>query len=521
MTVLNTVFLPQNKGLGNALRESINRCSNSLVARMDSDDISEKHRFRVQLERFMANPKLDVVGGIISEFDGREDNITGFRVVPESDTEIKAYAKKRCPVNHVSVMYKREAVLSAGGYLDWYCNEDYYLWLRMIENGSVFENIQKCLVNVRTGKDMSSRRGGWKYFESEKNLQLYMLRHRIIGLPRFIYNTAVRFAGEVVIPNSIRHKDFHLMREHDKEYGLAVNEAAEKSCETENEVRYPPFSVAMSVYGKDNAEWFDLALESVTLKQTVKPSEIVLVVDGPVPEEIHRVIEKYQRILGGGIMKTIFLVENKGLGNALRLATENCKYSLIARMDSDDIAVEDRFEQQLRRFVLQPELDIVGGDINEFIDDTSNFVGRRAVPTDNIQIYENAKKRCPMNHMTVMFRSEAVKSAGGYIDWHYNEDYYLWIRMMQHRAIFANTGTVLVNVRVGEDMYRRRGGYRYFKSEAKIQKYMLENHIIGSPRFMINVAERFVLQVLMPNSLRGWIFKMFARTGKRGETQNL
>lgn len=300
MTVLNTVFLPQNKGLGNALRESINRCSNSLVARMDSDDISEKHRFRVQLERFMANPKLDVVGGIISEFDGREDNITGFRVVPESDTEIKAYAKKRCPVNHVSVMYKREAVLSAGGYLDWYCNEDYYLWLRMIENGSVFENIQKCLVNVRTGKDMSSRRGGWKYFESEKNLQLYMLRHRIIGLPRFIYNTAVRFAGEVVIPNSIRHKVFHLMREHDKEYGLAVNEAAEKSCETENEVRYPPFSVAMSVYGKDNAEWFDLALESVTLKQTVKPSEIVLVVDGPVPEEIHRVIEKYQRILGGG-----------------------------------------------------------------------------------------------------------------------------------------------------------------------------------------------------------------------------
>ena len=218
-------------------------------------------------------------------------------------------------------------------------------------------------------------------------------------------------------------------------------------------------------------------------------------------------------------MKTLFLAENKGLGNALRLATENCKYSLIARMDSDDIAVENRFEQQLRFFTLQPELDIVGGDINEFIDETSSFTGRRAVPTDNVQIYENIKKRCPMNHVTVMFRSEAVKSAGGYIDWHYNEAYYLWIRMMQHRAIFANTGTVLVNVRVGEDMYRRRGGYRYFKSEAKIQKYMLKNHIIRFPRFMINVTERFILQVLMPNSLRGWIIKMFARTGKkRGET---
>ena len=211
-------------------------------------------------------------------------------------------------------------------------------------------------------------------------------------------------------------------------------------------------------------------------------------------------------------MKTLLLAENKGLGNALRLATESCKYSLIARMDSDDIAVEDRFEQQLKRFILQPELDIVGGDINEFIDEASNFVGRRIVLTENIQIYENIKKRCPMNHMTVMFRSETVKSAGGYIDWHYNEDYYLWIRMIQHGAVFANTGTVLVNVRVGEEMYKRRGGYRYFKSEAKIQKYMLKNHIIGFPRFVINVSERFILQVLMPNGLRGWAFKKFARS---------
>ena len=181
-------------------------------------------------------------------------------------------------------------------------------------------------------------------------------------------------------------------------------------------------------------------------------------------------------------------------------------------MDSDDISAEDRFEQQLRCFVLHPELDIVGGDINEFISETSRFVGRRTVPTDNIQVYQNMKKRCPMNHVTVMFRAEAVQSVGGYLDWHYNEDYYLWIRMAQNGAVFANTGTVLVNVRVGKDMYRRRGGWRYFQSEAKLQRYMLSNQIIGLPRFLINVFERLVLQVLMPNGLRSWALRTFART---------
>lgn len=168
MIELITIYIPQNKGLGNALKEAINNCSNSLVARMDSDDVSIKDRFRLQLEKFICVPELDVVGGNISEFIGSEMNITGTRKVPATDWEIKKYVKKRCPVNHVSVMFKKSSVQEAGGYLDWYCNEDYYLWIRMIEKGFKFANIQKCLVNVRVGDSMSGRRGGKKYFESEK-----------------------------------------------------------------------------------------------------------------------------------------------------------------------------------------------------------------------------------------------------------------------------------------------------------------------------------------------------------------
>ena len=121
------------------------------------------------------------------------------------------------------------------------------------------------------------------------------------------------------------------------------------------------------------------------------------------------------------------------------------------------------------------------------------------------------KKRSPFNHVSVMYKKSAVQAAGGYLDWFWNEDYYLWIRMQLNNAVFANTGTVLVNVRVGKEMYQRRGGMRYFKSEAKLQKYMWKDGIISFPKYCYNVLLRLILQVLMPNSIRGWVFKTFAR----------
>ena len=268
------------------------------------------------------------------------------------------------------------------------------------------------------------------------------------------------------------------------------------------------FSVAMCVYGGDNAEWFDTALGSV-INQTVKPDEIVLVVDGPIPDNIQIVIDKYLDACKE-MLTVLYFKENKGHGLARKYGFEQCKNELIAIMDSDDICVEDRFEKQLEYFE-DDKIGIVGGDIKEFIDSPKNGVGYRKVPVNNGEIKKYAKKRCPMNQMTVMMRKSEYLKAGGYHDWYCDEDYYLWLRMMQNGTVFANTGTVLVNVRVGKEMYRRRGGLKYFRSEAKLQKYMLKNKIIGFPRYVLNVSERFVLQVLMPNKLRGWVFKKFAR----------
>ena len=270
-----------------------------------------------------------------------------------------------------------------------------------------------------------------------------------------------------------------------------------------------PFSVAISVYKNDNPVHFDLALQSITKDQTEKPDEIVLIVDGPVPNALSAVVDRYEAEFPG--FRSIRLPENKGLGNALRLAVENCSNELIARMDSDDIALPTRFEQQLRCFAENPQLDIVGGDITEFIGESDNIVGKRVVPQQDADIKVYMQTRCPVNHMTVMYKKSAVLRAGNYMDWFWNEDYYLWIRMLQKDCTFANTGTVLVNVRSGADMYQRRGGKKYFQSEKRLQDYMLKNKIIGRGTYCMNVLKRWIVQIVLPNSVRGWVFRKFAR----------
>ncbi len=274
--------------------------------------------------------------------------------------------------------------------------------------------------------------------------------------------------------------------------------------------KHEPFSIAISVYKSDKPSLFDRALSSIIEMQTIMPDEVVLVVDGIVSEELNAVINKYENKYN--IFNVIRLEKNGGLGKALKIAVENAKYNFIARMDSDDVSVPTRFEQQLKYFELHPETDIVGGDITEYIGEVSNIVGKRSVPKTNPEIGEYMKTRCAMNHVSVMYRKSAVQDAGGYQEWFWNEDYYLWIRMWLKGSTFANTGTVLVNVRVGEEMYQRRGGSKYFESEKRLQNYMLKHKMISRLTYVKNVVKRLIVQKMVPNKLRGWIFRNFARS---------
>lgn len=273
------------------------------------------------------------------------------------------------------------------------------------------------------------------------------------------------------------------------------------------------FSVSMCVYAGDDPDHFDAAINSV-VQQTMVPNEIVLAVDGPIPASIENVIEKYRALLAKSDIQfqVVYLEENRGHGEARRTSFEHCSNELIALMDADDLSVPDRFEKQLTTFSKDPNLSIVGGNIQEFIGTPDNCVGKRIVPETDAEIKEYMRRRCPMNQVTVMFRKQDVEEAGGYIDWFCEEDYYLWVRLALADKHFANVPENLVNVRVGEDMYQRRGGWKYFKSEAKLQGFMLQKKMINLPRYFINVAERLVVQVLMPNWLRSLFFQKFARS---------
>lgn len=264
----------------------------------------------------------------------------------------------------------------------------------------------------------------------------------------------------------------------------------------------------MSVYHGDNAAYFRESLDSI-FSQSRRPDEVVLVVDGPVGGDIDTVIKEFKSL--SDIFRVIRLEKNSGHALARQTALDAAQYPYVAIMDSDDLAVVDRFEKQMSFIESHPDVDVIGGQIDEFIGDIENVVGTRIVPLLDTDVKSYLKSRCPMNLVTVMLKKDSVIKAGGYIDWYCEEDYYLWVRMAELGMTFANLPDNLVNVRVGDEMYQRRGGLRYFKSEARLQYYMLKHHIISLPRYIYNVAIRFVLQVAMPNKVRGWVFRTFAR----------
>ncbi len=269
------------------------------------------------------------------------------------------------------------------------------------------------------------------------------------------------------------------------------------------------FSVLMSVYKNDRPDWLRTAVESVSVNQTRKPNEIIIVVDGQVGDDLSNELIQLQNEIP--VIHIEWCSENRGLGIALQHGLLIAKNDLVARMDSDDISDQDRFKLQIEAFEKDCSLSLVGGQMSEFVDSPTNIVGNRHCPIDNNEIYLYMKSRCALNHVTVMFKKSEVMKAGNYQPWHYNEDYFLWIRMMLGGCKFANLPDTLVNVRVGKEMYARRGGWKYFKSEEGLQRYMLKNKVISLPRYIYNTCGRFVIQVIMPNSLRGFVFQKLFR----------
>lgn len=263
------------------------------------------------------------------------------------------------------------------------------------------------------------------------------------------------------------------------------------------------FSVLMSLYIKEKAEYFKLCMESV-LGQTALPDEIVIVKDGPVSEEVDVALEDYVS-KNRNLFKIVALTENKGLGLALSEGIQNCSNELVARMDTDDIAVPERFEQQLKMFESNPELDICGGQILEFEENEDNIVAERKVPLSHGEIIEYQKKRSAFNHMTVMFKKSKVLEAGNYKHCPLMEDDMLWVDMINAGAKCANLSENLCKVRTNRDMIARRGGLKYYKKYKNARKQILNTGFITKKEYRKTNRIQFLV-CIMPAWLRKFVF---------------
>ena len=271
--------------------------------------------------------------------------------------------------------------------------------------------------------------------------------------------------------------------------------------------KYKSYSVLMSVYKKEKAEYFEQAIESIQA-QTLPTNDFVLICDGPLTLELDTVI-KTKRQEMGNVLTVIRLPENKGLGNALRIGLKHCKNELVARMDSDDIAYLNRCEQQIAVFNRYPEVSICSGTVEEFLTVPNRVETRRVLPETNSEILKFAKKRCPFNHPCVMYKKTAVLEVGSYQDF-LLEDYYLWIRMLMAGYQGYNIQKPLLHMRAGPDLYKRRAGWKYAKAQITLFQMMEKNGFINKCQCIKSCAIRSA-SALAPNVLRKYAFKIALR----------
>ena len=199
-----------------------------------------------------------------------------------------------------------------------------------------------------------------------------------------------------------------------------------------------------------------------------------------------------------------------GLGAALNEGLKHCSFELIARMDTDDICLPNRFEKQVNVFRDNPALDVVGAWIDEFESEISNIKSTRKLPEMHSAICLYGKSRNPINHPVVMFKKSAVMAAGNYQPFHLFEDYYLWVRMLVNGSKFYNIQESLLYFRLSPNMFKRRGGYKYALSEVKFEKAIYHLGYISFVKMVYNILNRSVVRI-MPNKLREWVYKKVVR----------
>lgn len=210
---LRTLALPENRGLGEALREGVLACLGTYIARMDADDVALPHRFADQMAYLQTHPNVALLGAWIEEFHDRPGDTGRVRRVPATNDAIRRFARLRNPFNHMTVVFRRDQALRVGNYRPFYLLEDYHLWYRFLKAGLPTGNLPEALVHARVGNGMVARRRGYPYLRSELRFIGMMRREGFIGWSTFGLSVILKFLARILPTGLLQRVYVHLRQD--------------------------------------------------------------------------------------------------------------------------------------------------------------------------------------------------------------------------------------------------------------------------------------------------------------------
>ena len=277
----------------------------------------------------------------------------------------------------------------------------------------------------------------------------------------------------------------------------------------ENLTELQPYSVLISVYGGENADFFAQSLESLYI-QTYPADEIVLVCDGALDKALDDVIAKYSEKFGGRL--TVHRLESHGgTAKCANSGLALCKNEFIMKMDSDDVCLDNRAEKQMRYLAEHPDISILGCYIQEFNSTTGEDIATRCPPVENDEIRKFARRRAPFNNQTLVYRKSLALSIGGYSEeLERCEDYDFMVRMLMAGAKAANIPEALVRYRVTPGNLNRRRNFRNTKSFIAVRKKIRKMGFSSFADFLIPCAGQIILFII-PSCITGFLYKKLLR----------
>ena len=266
------------------------------------------------------------------------------------------------------------------------------------------------------------------------------------------------------------------------------------------------FAVLMAVYYKDNVSLFEMAVKSV-FRNSLLPMQFLIVVDGPLTVELNNIVKRLK--IDFPSLEFLELKENKGLAIALNEGLKLIRFPWVIRADADDYNLPERFFTLAKVLEKNPNLDLLGSAILE-VDEEGREIAYRNPPQCKDEIRKYIKFRSPFNHMSVVFKLKKVLELGGYPNIFLKEDYALWANFISHDSIVKNIPNVLVRVTAGNEMYKRRGGLRYVRSEIELQKFLIKLGLQSKFGGIVAGSLRSIV-FLMPNRIRTLFYLNFLR----------